>query len=73
MSETASQTVARAHTQKRADVLRDPAGLHGHDLAPPQTVEQGGLPVIHVAHDGDHRGAWHPVGRVSWRSGRGRR
>lgn len=68
-SETANQTAARARTQKGADVLRDPARLRGHDLAPPQTVEQGGLPVIHVAHDSDHRGAGHQAGWVGWRSG----
>lgn len=44
-------------TQKSTDVLCDPAGLRGHDLALPQTVQQCGLAVIHVTHDGDHWGA----------------
>lgn len=53
-------------TQKSADVLCDPASLRGCDLALPQTVQQCGLAVIHVTHDGDHRGAWHQAGQVSW-------
>lgn len=56
-------------TEKRPDVLRDAAGLRGRHLALPQSVQQGGLPVIHMTHDGDHRGAWHQAGRVSQRSG----
>lgn len=56
-------------TEKRPDVLRDAAGLCGRHLALPQTVQQGGLPVIHVPHDGNHRGAWHQAGWVGRRSG----
>lgn len=52
-------------------MLRDATGLCGHDLALPQAVQQGGFPMIHVTHDGDHRGAWHQQGGVSWRSKRG--
>lgn len=54
-------------------MLRDAPGLAGGHLAPPQTVQQGGFPMIHVAHDGDHRRAGLQQGRVSWRSGTGQR
>lgn len=49
----------RPPTQEGADVLRDASGLAGGHLALPQTVQQGGFPMVHVAHDGDHRRAWH--------------
>lgn len=44
-------------TQEGSDVLRDAAGLHGDQLALPQAVQQRRLPVIHMTHDSDHRGA----------------
>ena len=40
-----------------ADVLGDPAGLARRHLGLADGVEQRGLAVVHVAHDGDHRRA----------------
>ena len=40
-----------------ADVLRDAAGLAGGHLGLADGVEQAGLAVVDVAHDGDHRRA----------------
>lgn len=53
-------------TQKSPDVLCDATGLRGHDLALPQTVQECGLAMIHMTHDGDHWGAWHQAGQVRW-------
>ena len=39
----------------RTDVLRDPAGLAGDDVGLADAVEQRGLSVVDVAHDGDDR------------------
>jgi hypothetical protein len=39
----------------RADVLRDAAGFAGSDAAGADVVEERGLAVVDVAHDGDHR------------------
>ena len=48
-----------------ADVLRDAAGLAGHDVLLADVVEQRRLAVVDVAHDGDHRGApFELLGRV---------
>ena len=45
-----------------ADVLRDPAGfLRGH-VGEANGVQQRGLAVIDVAHDGDHGRALHTIG-----------
>lgn len=55
-------------TSESTDVLRDAAGLRGDDLALPQTVQQRRLTVIHMTHNGDHRGAPHQAGWVGWRS-----
>ena len=41
----------------RADVLGDAAALAGRDLGRPDRVEQAGLAVVDVAHDGHDRGA----------------
>ena len=41
----------------RADVLGDAAALAGRDLGRPDGVEQAGLAVVDVAHDGHDRGA----------------
>ena len=41
----------------RADVLGDPAALAGRDLGRPDRVEQAGLAVVDVAHDGHDRRA----------------
>ena len=41
----------------RADVLGDPAALAGGDLGRPDRVEQAGLAVVDVAHDGHDRRA----------------
>jgi hypothetical protein len=38
-----------------ADVLGDAAVLAGHHVGGAQRVEQAGLAVVDVAHDGDHR------------------
>ena len=53
-------------------MLRDASGLRGDDLTLPQAVQQRGLPVVHVAHDGDHGGAGRQLGRVRRGSGGGR-
>lgn len=37
------------------DALRDAAGLTGDDVGAADRVEQSGLAVVDVAHDGDHR------------------
>ena len=37
------------------DALRDAAGLTGDDVGAADRVEQSGLTVVDVAHDGDHR------------------
>ena len=47
-----------------ADVLGDPAGLAGDDVGRADPVEQQGLAVVDVAHDGDHRRAGPQVGLV---------
>ncbi len=44
-----------------ADVLGDPAGLARDHVGLANVVEQRGLAVIHMAHDGDHR---RPVGQI---------
>lgn len=49
-------------------MLRDASGLCGDDLALPQAVQQRRLTVVHVTHDGDHRGPWHQEGGISRRS-----
>ena len=41
----------------RADVLRDSTGFAGGDVGFADGVEQTGLAVVDVAHDGDHRRA----------------
>ena len=41
--------------RRRADVLGDAAGLARGDFGFANGVEQAGLAVVHVAHDGDHR------------------
>ena len=41
----------------RADVLGDAAGLAGDHVGVADLVEQLGLAVVDVAHDGDDRGA----------------
>lgn len=46
-------------TSEGADVLCDASGLRGNNLAPPQTIQQRRLPMIHVTHDGDHWRALH--------------
>ena len=48
----------------RADVLRDAAGLAARHVGFANGVEQRGLAVIDVAHDGHHRGALQQVLRV---------
>ena len=40
-----------------ADVLGDATGLAGHDVGVADAVEQRGLAVVDVTHDGDDRGA----------------
>src|SRR5262249_32507757 len=45
----------------RADVLGDPAGLVRHQVRVPDRVEQLGLAVVDVAHNGHHRRAGHEV------------
>jgi hypothetical protein len=40
-----------------ADVLRDATGLARRHLGAADVVQQRGLAVVHVAHDGDHRRA----------------
>jgi hypothetical protein len=47
-----------------ADVLRDAAGLAGHDVGGADLVEQQRLAVVDVAHDGDDRRARPLVGLV---------
>ena len=48
-----------------ADVLRDAARLAGDDVGLPDVVEQRGLAVVDVAHDGDDRRTRHQLlGRV---------
>ena len=46
----------------RADVLCDAAGFVGRHVGLAQGVQQAGLAVVHVAHDGDHR---RPVRKVA--------
>ena len=46
------------------DVLGDAAGLAGHHVGRPDPVEQQGLAVVDVAHDGDDRRAGPQVGLV---------
>ena len=46
-----------------ADVLGDAAVLAGRHVGGAQRVEQAGLAVVDVAHDGDHRRARRPGGR----------
>jgi hypothetical protein len=43
-----------------ADVLGDAAGLAGRDLGAADVVEQRGLAMVDVPHDGDHRGSRGP-------------
>ena len=45
-----------------ADVLGDAARLAGDDIGLADRVEQRGLAVVDVAHDGDHRRARHGIG-----------
>src|SRR5215831_19373357 len=45
-----------------ADVLGDAARLAGHHVGVPDGVEQLGLAVVNVTHDGNHRRAWLQVG-----------
>ena len=45
-----------------ADVLGDAAGLPGHQVGVPDRVEQLGLAVVDVTHDGDDRRPGHHVG-----------
>lgn len=40
-------------TWESADVLRDASKFPVHDVAVAQCVEEGGLAVVHVTHDGD--------------------
>ncbi len=47
-----------------ADVLGDAAGFAGYHVGGPDGIEQRGLAVVDVAHDGDHRRARHHTGRV---------
>ena len=56
--------LAVALHDRRADVLRDAAGLGGHDAGLADGVEQRRLAVVDVAHDGDDRRARLEVGRV---------
>src|SRR5690242_3318714 len=49
----------------RADVLGDPAGLAGLQVGVPDRIEQLGLAVVDMTHDGDHRRAGHQVGFVA--------
>ena len=46
------------------DVLGDAAGLAGHHVGRADAVEQQGLAVVDVAHDGDHRRAGPQIGLV---------
>ncbi len=50
------QAAARHRHLVGADVLRDAAGLAGRHVGGADGVEQRGLAVVDVAHDGDHRG-----------------
>ena len=43
-------------------MLGDAAGLARRDVGRTQRVEQRGLAVVHMAHDGDHRRARHQLG-----------
>ena len=43
------------HNLGRADMLRDAAGLGGGDVGLTNRVEQGGLTMVNVSHDGDDR------------------
>ncbi len=45
----------------RTDVLRDAAGLAGDDVGLANIVEQRGLAVVDMAHDGDNRGTRYEV------------
>ncbi len=45
----------------RADVLGDAAGLTGHDVGLADVVEQRGLAVVDVAHDGDDGRTRHAI------------
>ena len=47
-----------------ADVLGDAAGLAGDDVGLADGVEQRGLAVVDVAHDGDDRRARHEIAAV---------
>ena len=47
-----------------ADMLGDAAGLAGHDVGLAQRIEQRGLAVIDMAHDGDDRRARDQIGVV---------
>ncbi len=47
---------ALAHDGIGADMLGDAAGFARRHVAVTEGIQQGGLAVVHVAHDGDHRG-----------------
>ena len=51
-----------------ADVLGDPARLPLGDLGLPDRIQQAGLAVIDMAHEGHHRGARRQLGRIGLRS-----
>ena len=44
-----------------ADVLGNAAGLTGDDVGVADVVQQGGLTVVYVTHDGDYRRTLHKV------------
>ena len=46
----------------RADVLRNSTGFAARDIGRADSVEQAGLAVVDVAHDGDHRGTRNSLG-----------
>ena len=54
-----------------ADMLRDSAGFALGHSGRTYRIEQGGLAVIHVPHDRDHRGTWYGFGATLFAS-RGR-
>lgn len=56
--------VGSSVTPKSPDVLRDAPRLLSSDLALPQTVQQGGLTVVNVTHDGYHRRSVNQVSRI---------
>ena len=46
----------------RADVLRNSTGFASSNIGRADGVEQAGLAVVHVAHDGDHRRTYNSLG-----------